>query len=130
MPQITVKTTRRCQLLDITDQVTRMVHDEGQTAAAVLVSVPHTTAGITINECADPSVAEDLLEYLGKLVPESSHYRHSEGNSDAHIKTAMIGSSVTVPLRDGKLLLGTWQGIFFAEFDGPRTRKVDISFLR
>jgi len=129
MKQITINTNRRCQLLDITDQVARIVKEHGVQAKAVLISVPHTTAGITINECADPSVAEDILEYLGKLVPESHAFRHSEGNSDAHIKSTLLGSSITVPIEEGKMVLGTWQGIFFAEFDGPRTRKFCVTVI-
>ena len=90
------------------------------------VYVPHTTAGVTINEGADPSVAQDLIAGLARLVPRDAGYRHAEGNSDAHIKTSLIGSHVVVPVEDGKLLLGTWQSIYLAEFDGPRTRKVHL----
>jgi secondary thiamine-phosphate synthase enzyme len=129
MKQETIKTNRRCQLLDVTDQVARVVKEYGTDAKAVIISVPHTTAGVTVNECADPSVAEDILEYLGKLVPESSSFRHSEGNSDAHIKATLLGSSIMIPIENGKMVLGTWQGIFFAEFDGPRTRKFCITVI-
>jgi secondary thiamine-phosphate synthase enzyme len=129
MRQVTIKTTRRCQLLDVTDQVSRLVKEEGEKASAVLVAAPHTTAGVIINERADPSVAEDILEYLDKLVPQSHSYRHPEGNSDAHIKSAIAGCSILIPINQGKLVLGTWQGVFFAEFDGPRARKLNISLL-
>jgi len=129
MVKITIKTTRRCQLLDVTDHVARIVKEHGTRAVAVIVSVPHTTAGITLNECADPSVAADLMEYLEKLVPQSDKFRHSEGNSDAHIKSTIIGTSLFVPIEDGKMALGTWQGIFFAEFDGPRTRNFCVTIL-
>jgi secondary thiamine-phosphate synthase enzyme len=94
-----------------------------------MVSVPHTTAAVTINEGADPAVVRDLLDGLARLVPRNAGYRHSEGNSDAHIKTSLLGSSVTVPVTDGRLRLGTWQSIYLAEFDGPRTRRVWITPL-
>ncbi len=130
MPQINISTNRRCQLLDITDQVANIVREQGKDARAVVVSVPHTTAGVIINECADPSVAEDILEYLNKLVPQSSSFRHSEGNSDAHIKATLVGSSIIIPVEGNKMVLGTWQGVFFAEFDGPRARKFCVTILR
>ena len=91
--------------------------------------VPHTTAGVTINEGADPSVAQDIIAGLARLVPRDAGYRHAEGNSDAHIKTSLIGSHVAVPVRGGRMELGTWQSIYLAEFDGPRTRKVRITLL-
>jgi len=130
MRQIVVETTRRCQMLDVTEQAARIVKEDGSDCSAVLMTVPHTTAGVTINECADPSVAEDILEYLDKLIPESARFRHSEGNSDAHIKSTLIGNSLLVPLEKGRMTLGTWQGIFFAEFDGPRSRKMQITLLK
>lgn len=129
MHQLQIKTTRRGQLLDITDQIVSVVKEHGQQSKSVILYVPHTTAGILINESADPSVAADLLEYLEKLVPASNHYRHSEGNSDAHIKATLVGISQTIPIDAGKMSLGTWQGIFFAEFDGPRSRTLQITFL-
>ena len=129
MQQITIKTTRRCQLLDVTEQVARVMKQSDKEIKGILISVPHTTAGVLLNECADPSVAEDILEHLEKMVPQSHNYRHSEGNSDAHIKSTIVGTSILVPVENNKMVLGTWQGIFFAEFDGPRTRKLSISFL-
>jgi secondary thiamine-phosphate synthase enzyme len=129
MYQITIDTTQRSQLLDITDQVARIIKGNTGKSGAVMISIPHTTAGILINECADPSVGEDILEHLKKLVPEGHQYLHSEGNSDAHIKATLVGSSVLVPLEKGKMALGQWQGIFLAEFDGPRARKVLITLL-
>ncbi len=93
------------------------------------VFVPHTTAAVTINEGADPSVAQDLIAGLAKLIPRDAGYRHSEGNSDAHIKTSLLGSHVAVPVQDGRLGLGTWQSIYLAEFDGPRTRSVRVVLL-
>ena len=98
-----------------------------EATGAVIVFVPHTTAGVTINEGADPSVVRDILESLRRLVPRDAGYRHGEGNSDAHIKASLVGSSVTVPLEHGRLRLGTWQSIYLAEFDGPRTRRVWIT---
>lgn len=94
-----------------------------------MVFVPHTTAGVTINENADPDVARDIVEGLGRLVPQSERYRHSEGNSDAHIKSSMLGCSEFMAVADGELVLGTWQGIYLAEFDGPRRRRVHVQVL-
>jgi len=129
MERLQIKTGGRNQLLDVTEQIARLVRPHGKDAKAVMVYVPHTTAGILINECADPCVAADILEHLEMLVPPSASYRHSEGNSDAHIKASIVGSSVLVPVTGGELSLGTWQGIFFAEFDGPRSRHVYVTFL-
>jgi secondary thiamine-phosphate synthase enzyme len=129
MKQFSINTNNKCQMLDITDQVARIVSENGKEAKAVLITVPHTTAGITVNECADPTVSEDILEYMEKLVPKSHKFRHSEGNSDAHIKATLTGASKLVPVVNGKMVLGTWQGIFFAEFDGPRTRKICVTLL-
>jgi secondary thiamine-phosphate synthase enzyme len=111
--------------VDITAQVAAAV--EGQGEGAVLVYVPHTTAGVTINEDADPSVRADLEMALERLVPSDLPFTHLEGNSDAHTKASMMGSSATIPLSGGRLQLGTWQGIYLAEFDGPRTRRVIVT---
>ncbi len=124
METLTVKTTRRECLVDITAAVAEVVRRRG--GGLCTVFVPHTTAGVTINENADPDVAADLLHHLSELVPRNRPYRHTEGNSDAHIKATLVGSSVQVPVVGGRLALGTWQGIFLAEFDGPRTRKVQV----
>lgn len=129
MEQITIQTSKRCEFVNITAHVTGYVRDYGVQNAAVVVFVPHTTAGVTINENADPDVTTDLLQILETLVPTSSSYQHSEGNSDAHAKASLMGSSVTVLVDDGRVQLGTWQGIYFAEFDGPRTRKVYMQIL-
>ena len=126
MQTFTVSTPSRECLVDITEQVAWAVAEEGGDAALCTVFVPHTTAGVTVNENADPDVARDILAYLAELVPRSRPYRHVEGNSDAHIKTSLVGSSVQIPLEDGRLLLGTWQGVYLAEFDGPRTRRVHV----
>ncbi len=129
LQMLTVKTTRRCQLLDVTDQVSGIVKKHGAQDAAALIYVPHTTAGVLINENADPSVAADIQQYLTELVPQSPGFRHSEGNSDAHIKASIIGTSVLIPIQSGTLALGTWQGIYFAEFDGPRQRKLYVQII-
>jgi len=116
-----IQTTKKSQLLDITAQIQATLDfKEG----ALTVFCPHTTAGLMINEAADPTVAEDILMKLGKIVPEDADFRHLEGNSAAHIKASLIGSSVQVIVEDGRLQLGTWQGIFFAEFDGGRARQI------
>ncbi|MDV2479291.1 MAG: secondary thiamine-phosphate synthase enzyme YjbQ [bacterium] len=127
MPGFSVKTTRRSELIDITAQVASVVEASGLAEGVAHVYVPHTTCGITINEAADPSVAADILMYLDELVPrDHPKYRHAEGNTDAHIKASFMGSSVTVFIEGSRLLLGTWQGIFLGEFDGPRTRRVIV----
>lgn len=127
MQSFEVRTPRRVAFVDITAQVTAAA--EGQSEGAVLVYVPHTTAGVTINEDADPSVRADLEMALERLVPSDLPFTHLEGNSDAHTKASMMGSSATIPLSGGRLQLGTWQGIYLAEFDGPRTRRVLVSVL-
>jgi len=120
-----VKTKQRDQMIDITRQVQSAVDEAGVEEGAVTVFVPHTTAGVTINENADPDVVHDMLRQLDEMAPWSQpFYRHSEGNSAAHVKATMVGSSVTVLIEGGRLQLGTWQGVWFCEFDGPRTRQV------
>ncbi len=126
MKQISLSTKSRTELVDITSQVQRVVAESGVQDGVCQVYVPHTTAGVIINESADPSVAEDILTELGKIVPLDDNYRHREGNAAAHIKAALVGSSETVLVEEGRLLLGTWQGIFFCEFDGPRSRRVSV----
>jgi len=122
-----VQTRQRVSFVDITRDVAGLVREAGD--GAVLVYVPHTTAGVTINEDADPSVREDLEMALERLVPRDLPFKHLEGNSDAHTKASLMGSSVTVPVVAGSLQFGTWQGVYFAEFDGPRRRRVLVSFL-
>ena len=122
-----IKTSTRKEAIEITSLVAKHVKDVKSGIAVVYV--PHTTAGVTINEAFDPSVAEDLLNELVRLVPYSSHYKHLEGNADAHIQASIVGSSVTIPIEDGELTLGRWQGIFFMEFDGPRNRKIFIKIV-
>ena len=123
--ELSVRTSKRNEFIDITRQVEQAV--QGVREGVVTVFVPHTTAAVTINENADPSVVSDILGKLAQLVPEQDNYSHAEGNSDAHIKSSLLGSSLTVIVKDGKLMLGTWQGIYLCEFDGPRTRRVIIS---
>ena len=125
--KIEIKTGRRTDLIDITSQVQKAVSESDIKDGNVVVFVPHTTAGITINENADPSVRKDILAAIDKLIPlDDPAYEHSEGNSAAHIKASLVGSSVSVFISGGKLKLGTWQGIYFCEFDGPRRREVLI----
>jgi len=124
-----VPTSGQFQFVDVTSQVQKTVSDSKIKEGIVVVYVPHTTAAITINENADPSVKSDIIMQLDELVPQSGKYRHSEGNSPAHIKASLMGSSVTVIISGGKLGLGTWQGIFFCEFDGPRTRRVWVKII-
>jgi secondary thiamine-phosphate synthase enzyme len=124
-----VKTQQRCCWVDITSRVQKAVQDLGLKQGIVQVFVPHTTAGITINEKADPDVARDILARLEHLVPPDAGYLHGEGNSDAHIKTTITGSSTLVPVEHGSLVLGTWQAIFFTEYDGPRNRKVLVTSI-
>ena len=124
--EIQVKTKARNELIDITPQVEKVVEESGIAEGICVLAVPHTTAAVTVNENADPSVKADISAKLSELVPTGDHYRHLEGNADAHIKAVMVGPSETLLVRGGRLSLGTWQGVFFCEFDGPRTRKVII----
>ncbi len=126
----TIKTHKREELIDITSLVTSSVEKSGIKEGIVIVYIPHTTAGILINENADPSVCEDILNFLNIKVPKNFGFKHLEGNSDAHIKSCLIGSSKTLIISNGKLILGTWQGIFFAEFDGPRKRTIFVKVVK
>lgn len=129
MQRFEVKTAARECLVDISAQVEQAVGASGVAHGVCTVFVPHTTAGVTINENADPDVCRDLLAFLGELVPRTWRFRHGEGNSDAHVKASLLGASAQVPVVKGRLGLGTWQGIYFAEFDGPRTRQVQVVVL-
>jgi secondary thiamine-phosphate synthase enzyme len=124
MVELMVRTNRREELVDITDLVQDIVTRAGVRNGVCWVYVPHTTAAVTVNENADPSVRVDIVEQLRRLVPHDGRYRHAEGNADAHIKAVLVGNSVWVPIVNGRLKFGPWQGIFFCEFDGPRTRHV------
>lgn len=127
MARFSVKTHRRSEMIEVTSQVRQIVVDSDVTDGRVIVYVPHTTAGVTINENADPDVVHDFLQQLDEMVPwDQPFYRHAEGNSAAHVKASMMGSSATVLIDGGRLVLGTWQGIWFCEFDGPRTRDVIV----
>lgn len=126
---INVKSKARIEFIDITEMVQDVVKDAGIVKGVSFLFVPHTTAGITINEGADPSVQRDIVNSLNRLIPHEMNYFHREGNADAHIKSTLVGTSVHVIVEDGKLLLGTWQSIFFCEFDGPRHRRVAVKFI-
>jgi secondary thiamine-phosphate synthase enzyme len=126
MKTFTVATRSRSDMIDITGEVTRVLRESGVKDGICHVFVPHTTAAVTINENADPDVPRDILMELDKIIPLSDGYRHSEGNSAAHIKASLVGSSETVLVESGRLILGTWQSIFFCEFDGPRKRNVIV----
>jgi secondary thiamine-phosphate synthase enzyme len=124
-----IQTTACTELLDVTGKVRQAIAQEGLREGLCHLYVPHTTAGITINEAADPSVADDILMILNRIVPWQAEYRHREGNSPAHVKATLVGASQTVAVKDGDLVLGTWQGIFLCEFDGPRRRKLHLTLL-
>jgi len=124
MRRFEVSSGRREEVLDITSIVRDEIRRSGVQDGVCVVYCPHTTAGVTVNEHADPSVAEDLLAALDRLVPEQGIWRHAEGNSPAHVKASLVGASAALPVEDGDLALGTWQGVFLCEFDGPRTRRV------
>jgi len=120
---VSIKTTARIDMVDITHRVRQEVEKAGVRDGLCVVYVPHTTSGVTINEGADPAVCSDIIQKLNQLVPPHDGYRHMEGNSDSHIKASIVGSSVTVLVEGGRLIMGTWQKIFYCEFDGPRSRK-------
>jgi secondary thiamine-phosphate synthase enzyme len=124
MQTLSVKTSRRTQLVDVTAQVQKVVAGSGVSTGICYLYVPHTTAAITINECADPEVARDIESALDRLVPKTGPYRHSEGNSDSHVKSVLVGASQIIHVEGGKLVLGRWQGVFLCEFDGPRERRL------
>jgi secondary thiamine-phosphate synthase enzyme len=127
--RLTVKTHDQTEMIDVTDRVQQQVTDSRMDSGLCMVFVPHTTAAVTINESADPAVKQDILMVLNKIVPWKEAYRHLEGNSPAHLKTSIIGSSETIAVEKGRLVLGTWQGIFLCEFDGPRTRQLDVRLM-
>jgi secondary thiamine-phosphate synthase enzyme len=127
--EIQLKTKTRIELVDITSQVERVVEESGVTEGICVLTVPHTTAAITVNENADPSVKADIITKLNALVPAGDRYQHREGNADAHIKATMVGPSEILLVGGGRLSLGTWQGVFFCEFDGPRIRQVWVRVM-
>ena len=126
---VKVKTSARSELQDITRDVTRVIQQSGIQSGICHLYVPHTTAGICINEAADPDVATDIANALDRLVPRDAGYKHFEGNADSHVKATLVGASETVLIENGRLALGRWQGIFFCEFDGPREREVSIRII-
>ena len=126
MPRLAIKTNAQTEMIDVTALVANEVSTSKLQEGLCMVFVPHTTAAVTINESADPAVKQDIVMVLNKIVPWKEAYRHMEGNSPAHLKTSIIGSSETIAVEAGRLVLGTWQGIFLCEFDGPRTRKLDV----
>ncbi len=128
--EIGIATSKREEMIDITGKVADVVRNSGIKDGICMLFVPHTTAGITINENADPSVRQDITETLAKLVPYGKGYKHLEGNADAHIKSVITGVSETIFVENGRLVLGTWQGIFFCEYDGPRRRKVLVKVVK
>jgi secondary thiamine-phosphate synthase enzyme len=128
--QLAVTSREKTQLIDITVQIQEHIRMQGIASGICHVFVPHTTAALTINENADPAVPADMLNVLNKIIPWDMDYRHLEGNSAAHVKSTLVGASLTIAIDNGTLVLGTWQGIFFCEFDGPRTRRVMIKCIR
>jgi len=129
MIELKVTTHRRTEFIDITAEVQKAVERTGVRQGICVLFVPHTTAACTVNEHADPDVVRDILSKLGELVPEDDRYRHVEGNADSHIKATLCGASETLLIENGRIVLGTWQGIFFCEFDGPRSRKVWLQVI-
>ena len=129
MTELTVTTSEHCQFVNIDHSVQRVIEEAGVTDGICVVFVPHTTAGITINENADPDVVSDMKMVLDRAVPWKGGYDHAEGNSAAHVKASMMGNSVHVIVRNGRLQFGTWQSIYFCEFDGPRTRDVVVKVI-
>lgn len=125
-----IDTAQRNQIVDLTERIAKIVRQRGIQDGLVILYSPHTTAGVTINENYDPTVKSDMLEKLSKLIPhDESYYQHDEGNSDSHVKTALVGNSAMVMIEDGKLVLGRWQGIYFCEFDGPRSRRLFVKLV-
>lgn len=127
--RLEIATSSRAQMVDVTREVERAVSERGVQEGFCHIYVPHTTAGIAINENADPSVAQDILAVLEKMAPRGGSYRHLEGNADSHVKASIVGSSETVLIEGGRLVLGTWQGLFLCEFDGPRRRRLLVKVV-
>lgn len=127
--RITIGTGARCEMVCVTREIEKLVAQSGVADGFVLVNVPHTTAAVTINENADPSVVRDILYEMDKLVPAEDGYRHVEGNSAAHLKSSLFGVDRFIPIEDGRMVLGTWQGVYFCEFDGPRTRSLIVKIF-
>ena len=131
LQSVAVRTSQRNEMLDVTDRVARLVRSQNVLEGMAIVYVPHTTAAVTINENADPDVRHDMLRKLETLIPKAeAYYQHGEGNSDSHVKTSLVGSTVTVLVERGRLVLGRWQGIYFCEFDGPREREMMVKLVK
>ncbi len=126
---LSVKTSTKTELVDITSKIAKWVKESGVSEGLCMLYVPHTTAAVTINESADPSVRGDIMMVLNQIIPWDANYKHLEGNSPAHVKSTLVGASELVAIENGSLVLGTWQGLFFCEFDGPRTRKIQVRIL-
>ncbi len=129
MEVINIRSSSRIEMIEITEEIINIVKKKGVKSGVCVIYSPHTTAGITINEGADPSVRRDILNQLSEIIPFNKRYSHTEGNSDAHIKTSLVGGSEFVIIEEGRLCLGTWQSIYFCEFDGPRSRQVYIKII-
>ena len=129
METMHVKTNSRAEMIAVTCDLQKLVREKGWMHGALLVYCPHTTAGLTINENADPDVQRDMTKFMNEMVPNKSYFRHGEGNSDAHIKTSLFGPHVMLIVEDGSIRLGTWQGVYFSEWDGPRNRNLWVQFL-
>jgi secondary thiamine-phosphate synthase enzyme len=129
MKVLNISTKKRNEFVDITSEIEKLVEEENVEEGICIIFCPHTTAGLTINENADPSVKKDVISHLEKMVPYDKNYSHIEGNADSHIKSSLLGSSLNLIIHQKKLVLGTWQGIYFCEFDGPRTRKVYVKII-
>ena len=130
MNTITITSKKRVELIDITSQINNIVQKLKIESGICVVYTPHTTAGITVNENADPDVKKDIIKFINENIPENYGFKHMEGNSDSHIKSSFFGCSQTFIIENSKLLLGTWQSVYFCEFDGPRTRKVIIKIIK
>lgn len=130
MKTINLKTSERVEFVEITGEIEKIIDSSGISEGIVCLFVPHTTAALTLNENADPSVKYDIKNKLERLIPRNDNYTHGEGNSDAHLKAGIFGSSLTIIISGGNLVLGTWQGIYFCEFDGPRNRKLYIRIIK
>jgi len=126
---VNVRSGQRSEFIDITEKINQVIKDEGIVSGICYVYVPHTTAAVTVNEGADPSVQRDILNALTRLVPHEMNYSHREGNADAHVKSSIIGTSQLVMVDEGRLVLGTWQAVYFCEFDGPRHRRVTLKLV-
>jgi len=130
MEKLSLKTNKRVELIDVTERIQAIVTKTKIVSGVCFVFCPHTTAGLTINENADPSVKSDILNTLNKLIPENAGYAHSEGNADSHVKSSLFGSSLSIFVEGGELLLGRWQGLYFCESDGPRSRELWVKVVR